>query len=266
MTAQDTAAQGRVAGKVALVTGAASGIGRATALVLAREGALVAVSDSNEDGAVQVAAEIAARGGGSRAYSLDVTQEAAWQTVVEQVVQSWGRLDVLVNNAGSVVAAPIGELTLEAWRSGLAVNLDGVFLGTKYAAAAMQRGSGGSIINISSASGIKALPNLGPYGVGKAAVRFFARIAALEYAPDNIRINTVLPGGVKTPLWQGESWWQELADRVGEAAAWETLADSIPLKRFADPEEIALAVVYLASDEARFVTGSELVIDGGYSA
>jgi NAD(P)-dependent dehydrogenase (short-subunit alcohol dehydrogenase family) len=266
MTHQEPTFSGRVAGKVAVVTGAASGIGRATALLLAQEGASVAVTDLDLNGAEQTGREIEASIGTSRPYQLDVTSEEGWQAAIAWVLQIWGRLDILVNNAGISFAKPVTEMTLSEWHRLMAINLDGVFLGTQQGLARMKGGNGGSIVNISSASGLKGAAGASAYATSKAAVRMFSRIAALEGAPDNIRVNTVLPGGVMSPLWQSEGWWQEMANTMGEEATWQALAENIPLKRFADPEEIAFAVLYLASDESRFVTGSELVIDGGYAA
>jgi NAD(P)-dependent dehydrogenase (short-subunit alcohol dehydrogenase family) len=148
----------------------------------------------------------------------------------------------------------------------MAVNLDGVFLGTKYGVRAMRQSGGGSIINVSSASGLKAAPTASAYSASKAAVRMLSKAIALECAADNIRVNTVLPGGVMTPMWEGMDFWQDLMAEHGTEAAWAALASNDPLKRMARPEEIAAAILYLASDEAAFVTGSDLVIDGGYTA
>lgn len=260
---------GRVAGKTALVTGAASGIGKATALLLAAEGAKAAVADINVSGAQQAAQEVAAGGGAAMAYELDVTSEREWERVLADLLEKWQRLDILVNNAGISHAKPFTEMTVEEWRQVLAVNLDGVFLGTKHGTQTMRKNGGGSIINIASASGIKASAGASAYCASKAAVRMFSRVAALECAQngDNIRVNTISPGGVMTPMWEGMQFWQELKQNTGSAAAsWQTLAAGIPLKRFAQPEEIAQAVLYLASDASRFVTAADLVIDGGYTA
>jgi NAD(P)-dependent dehydrogenase (short-subunit alcohol dehydrogenase family) len=261
--------QGRIGGKVALITGAASGIGRATALLFAHEGASVAVSDHDEEGACSAVEEIQDTGGHAMACRLDVTSEDDWTAAIERVLNAWGKLDILVNNAGIAAGTPIDQMPLEEWRRVMTINADGVFLGTKHAIRAMRQGRGGSIVNLSSASGLKAAPGAAAYCVSKAAVRMISRVAALECAQqgDGIRVNTVLPGGTATPMWQSTDFWAELADASGgEAGAWAALSQDVPLKRFAQPMEIAQAILYLASDEARFVTGAELVIDGGYTA
>ncbi len=258
----------RVKGKVALVTGAASGIGKATAILLAGEGALVAVTDIAANGAQKTAAEISAQSQTASAHVLDVTSEQNWEAVISAVKEKWKRLDILVNNAGISFAKPVTEMTLAEWRNVTAVNLDGVFLGTKYGIRAMQE-TGGSIINVSSASGIKASPGASAYCTSKAAVRMFSKAAALECAQAgyNIRVNTIFPSGVMTPMWESMEFWQELkANSGGAEAAWQALSQDIPLKRFAAPEEIASMILYLASEESRFVTGADFVIDGGYTA
>ena len=259
---------GRVAGKVALVTGAASGIGKATALALAREGAKIAVTDLNAAGARVTVNEIIANGGDAVAYSLDVTSETDWERALDNVLENWNKLDILVNNAGISFAKPVTEMTLSEWQRVMAVNLDGVFLGTKHGVRAMRKGAGGSIINVASASGLKASPGASAYCASKAAVRMFTKAAALECAQndDRIRVNTVFPSGVISPMWESMEFWQELKAKTGsEEAAWQVLSEGIPLKRFARAEEIAQAILYLATDEAGFVTGADFVIDGGFT-
>jgi NAD(P)-dependent dehydrogenase (short-subunit alcohol dehydrogenase family) len=261
-------ANGRVAGKVALVTGAASGIGRATAQILAAEGAQVAVADVNHEGARAVVNEIGQTGGRAIALALDVTSETTWQSALETLLDEFGRLNIAVNNAGLSAASPIEQTSLAEWRRLMAVNLDGVFLGTKYAILAMRRGKGGSIVNVSSASGVKASPGASAYCASKAAVIQFTKTAALECAQrgDGIRINTILPAGVATPLWKEMDFWKQLVAEQGEDAAWRTLAQTTPLKRFASADEIAKGILFLASDESSYMTGAELLLDGGYTA
>jgi NAD(P)-dependent dehydrogenase (short-subunit alcohol dehydrogenase family) len=259
--------EGRVAGKVALVAGAGSGIGRATALLLAGHGASLLCTDLDAAAAEATAAAITAAGGTASSCPLDVTSEAAWCEATEQVLRTWGRLDILVNSAGISFARPVEEMTLEEWRRVLAVNLDGAFLGTKHAVRAMRKHpEGGSIVNVSSASGVKASPGASAYCASKAGVGMLSKTAALECqrAGDNIRVNAVLPSGVKTPLWKAMPFFRDLIAQTGsEEAAFRALAQG---GRFAEPEEIALAILYLASDESRFVTGVEFVIDNGYTA
>lgn len=256
----------RLSGKVALISGAASGIGRATARLFAREGARVAVTDANEAGCRSVAEEILREGGQTLWQKLDVTREADWQAAITRVDEAWGPLNVFVASAGISLAKPVAEMELTEWRRVMAINLDGIFLGTKHAVAAMRRGGGGSIVLVSSASGIKAGAGASAYAASKSAVRQFAKSVALEWGPDGIRVNTVLPGGVKTPMWRSMEFWQDLLREHGtEEKVWEALGAGTPLKRFAEPEEIARAILYLASDAAKFVTGAELVIDGGWT-
>ncbi|MGH7456255.1 MAG: SDR family NAD(P)-dependent oxidoreductase [bacterium] len=261
--------RGRLAEKTALITGAASGIGKATAILLARVGAKVAVADIDGNGAQNTASEIASLGGTAVPYSLDVTSEDEWQRVISDLLEKWERLDILVNNAGISFAKPLSEMSLAEWRKVFAVNLDGVFLGTKHGTNAMRKGGGGSIINVASASGIKAGPGASAYCASKAAVRMFSKVIALECAQngDNIRVNTVSPGGVMTPMWESMGFWQDMKAQTGSAeASWQKMSQDVPLKRFAKPEEIAAAILYLASDESAYVTAADLVIDGGYTA
>lgn len=258
----------RLADKCALITGAASGIGRAAAILFAREGAHVAVSDLDEAAAQDVADEIKEAGGVASPHGLDVREEALWERVIGTVVEDWGGLDILVANAGISFAKSVTDMTLEEWRRVHAVNLDGVFLGTKHAIIAMREaGRGGSIVIVSSASGLKASAGASAYVSSKAAARMFAKTVALECATDGIRVNSVHPAGVKTPMWESMGFFQDLkAAHGGEAGAWDELARSTPLGRFATAEEVAAGILYLSSDESSYVTGTELVIDGGYTA
>jgi len=253
----------RMRGKVALVTGAASGIGRATAVLFAREGGRVLLTDVDPSGEA-VAQSI---GGEARFLRHDVTDEASWAGAVRTAVEAFGRLDILVNNAGISFARPLGEMTLAEWRRLMAVNLDGVFLGTREAVRAMRRSGGGAIVNVSSASGLVGSPTASAYCASKGGVRLFTKAVALEVAGDGIRVNSVHPGGVKTPIWAKADFWPGLVAQSGsEDAAFQALAGAAPLGRLADPEEIAEAILYLASDASKFMTGSELVIDGGWTA
>ena len=224
------------------------------------------MTDVNEKECQGVAEEIVRAGGHALWQKLDVTREADWEAAIGRVGEAWGALNVLVASAGISLAKPVADMALAEWRRVIAVNLDGIFLGTKHAVAAMRRGGGGSIVLVSSASGIKAGAGASAYAASKAAVRQFARAVALECGAQGIRVNTVLPGGVKTPLWRTMEFWQDLLREHGsEEKVWEALGAATPLRRFAEPEEIAQAILYLASDAAKFVTGAELVIDGGRS-
>lgn len=257
----------RVRGKTAVVTGAASGIGRATAERLAEEGARVLCTDLDLGRTEEVAEGIRHRGGSAEAAVLDVTDESAWESVLSRSVGR-GRLDVLVGCAGIADARPTAETSLAQWRRVLAINLDGVFLGTKHALRVMgEDGRGGSLIHVASATGLRAAAGAAAYSASKAAVIAFSRSVAKEClaAGNGVRVNTVCPGGVKTPLWRAMGFFSKLVERHGsEEAAYAAMAEATPAKRFADPPEIAEAILYLASDESRFVTGTELVIDGGY--
>jgi 3(or 17)beta-hydroxysteroid dehydrogenase len=242
-----------VQGKVALVTGAASGIGRAVAARLADVDFRVVATDV--DAAGQEVVDVIA---GAVFIEHDVTEEAAWERAIQAALDAYGRLDVLVNNAGIVRAQAVTETTLADWRALMAVNLDGVFLGTKHGVRAMRRhGDGGSIVNVSSTSGLMGAPFSSAYCASKGAVRLFTKAVALKCAAEAIRVNSVHPGPVRTPLWRQVGIGPE-----DEAA----VAATSPLGRMAEPEEVADAIVYLTSDASRYITGSELVIDGGITA
>jgi NAD(P)-dependent dehydrogenase (short-subunit alcohol dehydrogenase family) len=270
MADDSTQPSGRVAGKVALVTGAGSGIGRATAVVLAREGAVVYCADLDQAAAELTAVAILAGDGRAQSCLLDVTSEPAWCAAVDRVLGEQGRLDIVVNCAGISFVCPIEDMSLEDWRRVLAVNLEGVFLGTKHAVRAMRRQpSGGSIVNVSSVSGVKAQPAASAYCTSKAGVIMLTKTVALECLrnKDNIRVNAVSPSGVKTAMWKSMPFFQELMAREGgEEAAFQAMVRGAPYGRFAEPEEIALAILYLASDESLFVTGTNLLIDQGDTA
>jgi NAD(P)-dependent dehydrogenase (short-subunit alcohol dehydrogenase family) len=264
----------RLAGKIALVTGAASGIGRACAESLAAEGARVFVADVDESGAREACAAIAATGGSAQPLALDVTDEAAWAAALARVRAEAGALHVLVNNAGICIAAPLLELSYASWRRQLAVNLDGVFLGTKAALPLMATSGGSSIVNVSSVAGLQGVPGLSGYCATKGGVRLFTKAVALECAQarNGVRVNSVHPGGIETPLW-AKMASDGLAPPPGDpsipgrmdGARAASLATT-PLGIVGTPADIAAGVVYLASDDARFVTGTELVIDGGVFA
>jgi 3(or 17)beta-hydroxysteroid dehydrogenase len=259
--------QGRVQDKVALVTGAGSGIGRATAALMAREGAIALVADLNEQAAHAVAAEITSHGGKAEPLLLDVADEAAWREATERILAAHRRLDVLVNNAGVSFARPVADTSLQEWRRVLAVNLDGVFLGTRSGIRAMQA-SGGSIVNVASVSGVQPFAGASAYGASKAAVRLLSKVAAIECqdANNGVRVNVVTPGGVKTPMWEAMDFFRDLAARHGGAEeAFAAMAGNTPSQQFFSAEEVARTVLYLASDESAHLTGVELVMDRGHT-
>lgn len=237
----------RLQDKVVLVTGAASGIGRAVTDLFVQQGAQVIASDITEPAQPYAA--------GVEAIRLDVTQEADWAAAVTAIVAKYGRLDVLVNNAGIIAYEPLDELGIEAWNRMIAVDQTGVFLGMREAVRAMRPRKSGSIVNISSIWGSAAVAGAHSYHAAKGAVRNMSKNAALTYVGDGIRVNSVHPGFIHTPLTDAQA-----AD-LNDATVGAT-----PMKRGGQPIEIAYGVLYLASDEASYVTGTELVIDGGYLA
>jgi 3(or 17)beta-hydroxysteroid dehydrogenase len=257
----------RLQGKSTLITGAGSGIGEATAKVFVAEGARVAVTDVDGERAATVAARLREAGGDATYHALDVRVEEAWEEAISEVVGRWGRLDVLVASAGISFAKPVWEMSLEEWRSVHSVNLDGAFLGVKHAVRAMkEQGRGGSIVLVGSASALKASGGAAAYCSSKAGLRLLAKAVAVECAADGIRVNTVVPAGVVTPMWDGMPFFEALKREHGEAGAWEAIATGTPLGRLADPAEIAAGILFLSSDEAAYVTGTDLVLDGGYTA
>lgn len=253
----------RVAGKVALVTGAAQGIGAAVSSLLASEGANVVLTDINAQGAAEQAASINAKYPDCAiAVAHDVTDPDAWAQAIAATEQAFGALHILVNNAGIGALANVEDETLENWRHVHAVDLDSVFLGCKLALPLMSSSGGGSIVNISSISGIIAAHNLAAYNSAKAAVRHLSKSVALHcaHAGNNVRCNSVHPVFIDTPILDG------LARGGDREAALQKLGRQIPLGRVGRTEDVAYAVLYLASDESSFVTGSEIRIDGGISA
>jgi NAD(P)-dependent dehydrogenase (short-subunit alcohol dehydrogenase family) len=254
---------GRVQGKVALVTGGGKGLGEATCRLMAKEGAAVAVTDVDEANGKRVADAIVGAGGKARFYRHDVTSEDDWRSVAQQAESDLGPLKVVVNNAGIAVLATVEDETLEGWRKTQEVNVEGVFLGTQTAIKHMKETGGGSIINLSSIAGIIGLPALACYNASKGAVRIFTKSAALHCAEQKygIRVNSVHPGYIETPL---------LDDAFGDLPNANEVRSEIvslhPVGHIGEPSDIAYGVLYLASDEAKFVTGAELVIDGGYTA
>jgi NAD(P)-dependent dehydrogenase (short-subunit alcohol dehydrogenase family) len=249
------------AGKVALVTGGASGIGAAVTARLASEGAQVYCADLNCRGAEVVAgASLAAH-----AIDLDVREEAAWIAAVETILTGGRQLDVVVNCVGVSAATPLPDTTLAEWRHVLATNLDGAFLATKHGIRAMRAG-GGVIIHVGSASGIRPAPGAAAYSTSKAGLRMLVSTAAKECREAGlaIRINLVSPAGVKTPMWRSMPFFQELTRKLGtEEAAYDAMA-AAGGGRFIEPDEVARAICFLASENARHVTGVDLPVDDGY--
>ena len=257
---------GLVSGKVAMVTGAASGIGRACAKTLADEGAEVVVTDIDSEGMEATVSNIEGAGGTAFALAHDVTDENAWMAVLETVKDRYGGLNILVNNAGIGIGGPLLEMSLEDWRRQNAINLDGVFLGTKHSIPLIHESGGGSIIIMSSVAGLRGSPGLAGYGASKGGVRLFAKSAALECANTglNVRVNSVHPGIIDTPIWTKISAQGLIPG--GNAINPDVLASDTVAHRAGRPQEIADGVLYLASDLAAYVNGSELVIYGGLTA
>lgn len=260
---------GRLNGKVALVTGAGSGIGRACALAMAGEGAALIVTDIDEAGGRETCAIIASAGGRVSFHAHDVASEQSWDRVLGHV----DALHVLVNNAGICIATPLAQISYDSWRRQFAINVDGVFLGTKHALPLLVRSGGGAIVNISSVAGLKGVAGLSGYCATKGAVRLFTKAVALECAQagNKVRVNSIHPGAIETPIWVKMGHDGTLPpDAVGYSDAMDVArAASVaatPMGRAGTPQDIAAGVVFLASDESRFITGTELVIDGGVMA
>ncbi|HMM88881.1 SDR family NAD(P)-dependent oxidoreductase [Bradyrhizobium sp.] len=260
---------GQVQGKVALVTGGASGIGEAVCELLAREGASVAVTDVDDLRGPEVVARIKKAGGEASFWHHDVTSEERWIEVVAEIMNRYGRLDVLVSNAGIGIAVPsITEMTLADWRRQNAINLDGVFLSVKHCLPVMRKTGGGSVIMMSSLAGLRGAAGLSAYSATKGGVRLFAKSVAMECATfgDGIRVNSVHPGIIDTPIWGKIPTGATGAGQNAPIDPEERAKLATPLGRAGHAEEIAQGVLYLASDASRYVTGTELVIDGGMFA
>jgi cyclopentanol dehydrogenase len=248
----------RLENKVALISGGARGIGAAITKIFAREGAKLVIGDILEDEGRKTADEVTAAGGECFFVRLDVTSEADWAQAAEEVKARFGRLDILVNNAGISARGTVEETSEAEWTRTMDINVKGAFLGTKQAIPMMRAVEGGSIINISSGAGIAPQPGTsGAYAASKGAVRIFTKSTAIQYAQENIRCNSVHPGPIETDML--------LATRP-DPGLLDTMMGRVPLGRFGKAEEIANGVLYLATDESSFVTGSELVIDGGRTA
>jgi NAD(P)-dependent dehydrogenase (short-subunit alcohol dehydrogenase family) len=246
----------RLPGKVAIITGGAHGMGAEEAKLFAREGAKVVIADVLEEEGKQLEAEIS-KSGEAMFLRADVTSEGDWNRLVEATVARFGKLDILVNNAGLSSTSAADPMDTDGWRRIMEVNTTGVFLGTKYAIPAMQRAGGGAIVNISSIMGFVGGESGHPaYHASKGAVRIFTKATAVKYGPDGIRANSVHPGFMP-PM---------RSARPRDTAAMQRLVDWTPLRRTGKPIEVAYGVLFLASDEASFITGTELVIDGGFIA
>jgi 3alpha(or 20beta)-hydroxysteroid dehydrogenase len=247
----------RLEGKVAIVTGAAGGIGAATAERLAQEGARLVLTDANEQGVQSVAEELGERTS-VRVLPHDVTSEEQWQTVVASALNAHGRIDVLVNNAGVFLASALTETSLEDFKRVMDVNVTGVFLGMRAVTPTMIEQRGGSVVNLSSVAGLMGSPFLTAYAASKWAVRGMSKVTAKELAQFGVRVNSVHPGQIDTDMnTRQREKTPELIDKLIRA---------IPLQRIGTPQEVASAIAYLASDDSTYVTGSELVVDGGTTA
>lgn len=249
---------GKLDGKVALISGGARGQGATEGRMMAQEGARVVLGDILDEQGKAVEADIRAGGGAATYVHLNVTSESDWQSAVQTAENTYGGLHVLVNNAGILIRATIEETTEDDFDRIMAVNVKGVFLGTKHAIPAMRRAGGGSIINISSVAGLVGSPGeTAAYSATKGSVRLFTKSTAIQHAHDNIRCNSVHPGPIATDM---------IKDILEDPEQWEQRMRRLPLKRPGRPEDIAYGVIYLALDESSFVTGTELVIDGGTTA
>lgn len=248
----------RLEGKVAIVTGGGTGIGKKTALFFAREGAKVVVTDINLDSAAQTAAEIEEAGGAALAIGHDVSKEEQWQNVVAQAIEQFSQVDILFNNAGIYIIKPLADTTLEEWNRLMSINVTGVFLGMKHVMPVMAKRKTGSVINASSIAGLIGAPGHVLYGASKGAVRIMTKDAAIEYAAHGVRVNSIHPGYIET----GMVTYATEATKHSKAE----LAQAVPTGRLGRAEDVANMVLFLASDESSHVTGAEFVIDGGGTA
>ena len=246
-------------GKVAIITGAATGIGRATALLFAGEGASVVIADVNEDDAQRTVANIEDEGGSARFVQADVSEAEDVQALMERAAEEMGGIDVIVNNAGAQRSGAVTEFEESEWDLLMRVNPRSCFLGAKYGVPHLRERGGGSIVNVSSLAGLKGGPGMTAYSASKGAIIAFTRALAEELAPDKIRANSVCPGWIDTPFNE-----PAIEFMGGRAQQEEMVQQTVPLKRQGTPEEIAPGIMYLASDASSYVTGQELVIDGGF--
>ena len=248
----------RLEGKVALITGGAKGQGAAEAKLFAKEGAKVVITDILDDEGKKTEAEITELGGDCLYVHQDVTDSKDWEIVVSKTVEHYGKIDILLNNAGIAVWGTNDDTSEEIWDSVMDVNAKGVFLGTKYVIPEMKKNGSGSIINVSSISGIIGQPAIQPvYNASKGAVRIFTKSTAVQYGKYGIRANSIHPGGVDTDM---------IAHLTEDDERQQRIKETVPLQRIADPIEIAYGALFLASDESSFMTGSEMVMDGGVTA
>ena len=253
----------RVKDKVAIITGAATGIGQAAAQLLAQEGAKVVITtDKNITGAEGTVASIKATGGEAIFIQQDITKESDWEKVIKKTLETYGRLDILVNNAGIMIAKEIENMSLEEWRRVMKINLDGVFLGTKHGILTMKKSSSGSIINMSSVLGLVGnFDHTSAYSASKGGIRSFTKAAAVECSKIgldyNIRVNSIHPGVIETPM---------AAPVFANDGFRKAMESYHPIGRLGNPMDVAYGILYLASDESSFITGTELVIDGGCTA
>ena len=247
----------RLAGKVALISGGSRGQGAAEAVLFSQEGASVVIADVLDEEGNKLAAQIAEGGRGARFIRLDVTSEDDWRRAIADTVRSFGKLNVLINNAAICQRVPIEDTTLEEWNRVMDVNSTGVFLGTKHAIPEMRKAGGGSIVNISSTAGLVASPWGSAYGASKGGVRIFTKLTAIQHAHEGIRANSIHPGPIDRDM---------LAEIVSTPEGRAASADRVPLGRIGTVGDVAYGALFLASDESSFMTGAELVIDGGMTA
>jgi NAD(P)-dependent dehydrogenase (short-subunit alcohol dehydrogenase family) len=255
-----------LAGKGAIVTGGASGIGEACAETLARAGASVLITDVDDLRGKEVAARIAKAGGTAHYINHDVRDEAAWPGIVAEAEKRFGRLDIMVANAGIGIMSPIATMTLADWQKQQAINLDGVFLSIRHSIPAMKKVGGGSIVLMSSIAGLRGAPGLAAYSATKGGVRLLAKSVALEHAADNIRCNSVHPGIIATPIWDKIPTGAEGNQRNAPIDPAERAAISVPLTRVGTAQDVANGVLFLCTESASYMTGQEIVIDGGMTA
>ncbi|WP_337101919.1 SDR family NAD(P)-dependent oxidoreductase [Paenibacillus sp. YIM B09110] len=247
----------RLSNKVAIVTGAGSGMGREEALLFASQGAAVVATDINETAVQAVVSEIVASGGQAIAFGHNVASEDEWVKVVEGAIAAYGRIDVLVNNAGISLAIGLLDTTVEQWNKVMAINLTSTFLGMKHVVPHMQANKGGSIINISSIAGLTGSSGAGAYTASKGGVRMLTKAAAADFGKDNIRVNSVHPGYIETPM---------SSEHVNNKQMLQWFLSQTALPRVGQASEVAQAVLFLASDDASYITGVELPVDGGVTA